>query len=234
MGWLSKACIANSEAVAREYSAHLRGTPLSVVYNSVALEPAEREMPSDTLWRQEGALRCVLVGRLQPQKGQEEAVRAMAALRELRVPAELLLVGDEDPEFRDYIDRLVGELDLTDRVHVHGFSEEPIQLMRSADVLLMCSRREAFGRVTVEAMKLGKPVVGARSGGTPELVKEGETGYLYTPGDAAELAARIRDLYVEPWICESMGAEGRRQADERFSPERYGADVESILHRVTP
>jgi glycosyltransferase involved in cell wall biosynthesis len=150
----------------------------------------------------------------------------------MEIPAELLLVGDADPGFLESINRLVHELDLTDRVHVSGFSEEPIQLMRSADVLLMCSRREAFGRVTVEAMKLGMPVVGARSGGTPEVVKEGETGYLYAPGDAVELASRIRDLHSEPSIRAAMGAEGRRQADERFSPERYAAEVEKILRRV--
>ena len=126
----------------------------------------------------------------------------------------------------------VRELGLADRVHVRGFSEEPTQLMNSADVFLMCSRREAFGRVTVEAMKLGKPVVGARSGGTPEIVKEGETGYLYSPGDPRELADRIRDLYADSSAREAMGAKGRQRADERFTLERYGAEVEDILRRV--
>lgn len=232
MGRLSKACIANSEAVAEEYAPHLGGTKLSVVYNPVSVESFESETPAEAPWRKEGTLRCILVGRLQPQKGQEEAVGAMAELRRMHVPAELLLLGDADPEFREYINRKVSEFDLTERVHVRGFSEEPIELMNSADVLLMCSRREAFGRVTVEAMKLGKPVVGARSGGTPEVVKDGETGYLYTPGNPRELAARIRDLYEDPSAREAMGAEGRRRADERFTLERYGAQVEEILRRV--
>jgi glycosyltransferase involved in cell wall biosynthesis len=232
MGWLSKACIANSRAVAEEHAPHLCGTKLSVVYNSVVLDPPRKETAIDAPWRREGALRCIVVGRLQPQKGQEDAVMAMAELRRMHVPAELLLLGDADSAFRAYMDRKVRELALTDCVHLHGFSENPMGLMRSADVLLMCSRREAFGRVTVEAMKLGKPVIGARSGGTPEIVKEGETGYLYAPGDPTELAARIRDLYANPRTREAMGAEGRRQADERFTPERYGAEVEDILRRV--
>jgi len=232
MGLLSKACIANSKAVAEEYTPYLGGTKLSVVYNPVALEPFGNATPTNAPWRLEGALRCVVVGRLQPQKGQEDAVGAMAELRRMDVPAELLLLGDADPEFCESIHRKVDELDLSDRVHVRGFSEEPIELMNSADVLLMCSRREAFGRVTVEAMRLGKPVVGARSGGTPEVVEEGETGYLYTPGDARELAARIRDLYVDPSAREAMGAKGRRRAEERFTLERYGAEVQDILRRV--
>ena len=78
MGLLSQACIANSKAVAEEYTPHVCGTPVSVVYNSVTLEPFEDEKPANAPWRREGALRCVLVGRLQPRKGHEDTIGAMA------------------------------------------------------------------------------------------------------------------------------------------------------------
>ena len=101
-----------------------------------------------------------------------------------------------------------------------------------ADVVLMCSRREAFGRVTVEGMKLGKPVIGTRSGGTPEIVQEGETGFLYAPGDAQELAAKIGHLYANRAVRDLMGATARVCARERFNQQKYGRDVENILRRV--
>ena len=104
--------------------------------------------------------------------------------------------------------------------------------MNTADVVLMCSRREAFGRVTVEGMKLGKPVIGTRSGGTPEIVQDTETGFLYAPGDAQELAARIGELYANRAVRDSMGAKACLCARKRFNQQVYGKEVENILQRV--
>jgi glycosyltransferase involved in cell wall biosynthesis len=114
-----------------------------------------------------------------------------------------------------------------------GHSDQPTPLMNTADVVLMCSRREAFGRVTVEGMKLGKPVIGTRSGGTPEIVIDGQTGYLYQPGDAKELAARIHYLHANRSVREAMGAHGRRHATAQFNQEKYATEVENVLKHVT-
>jgi glycosyltransferase involved in cell wall biosynthesis len=93
----------------------------------------------------------------------------------LKVPAELLLVGlGVESEYGQNLREFLEQHGLGDRVHMVGYSKHPLPLMQSADVVLVCARQEAFGRTTVEAMKLGKPVIGSRSGGTPELVQEGE------------------------------------------------------------
>jgi glycosyltransferase involved in cell wall biosynthesis len=113
-----------------------------------------------------------------------------------------------------------------------GFSDDPLSLINTVDVMLVCSRREAFGRSTVEGMKLGKPVIGARSGGTTEIVQEGETGLLYTPGDAQELATKIGYLYANRALCDSMGAKASLCARERFNQETYGREVDNVLRRV--
>jgi glycosyltransferase involved in cell wall biosynthesis len=81
-------------------------------------------------------------------------------------------------------------------------------------------------------MKLGKPVIGARSGGTTEIVQEGDTGLLYTPGDAKELATRISQLHANQALCDSMGAKASASARERFNQEVYGREVEDVLRRV--
>ena len=80
-------------------------------------------------------------------------------------------------------------------------------------------------------MKLAKPVIGTRSGGTPELVQEGETGFLYEPGDAQELATRIAYLSGNRSLCDSMGAKASLYARERFNQETYGREVEDVLRR---
>jgi glycosyltransferase involved in cell wall biosynthesis len=234
IGRLSSACIANSKAVAEEYRPYFAGTELTVVYNAVDMPMSGDETRAELPWRHEGAIRCALLGKWLPGKGLEDAVKAMVKVGRANVPAELLLLGGEiDTEYRRRIERIVEQNNLTDRVHMRGQIDNPMPLMSTADVVLVCSRREAFGRVTVEGMKLGKPVIGTRSGGTPEIVHEGETGFLYAPGDAQELAAKIGHLYANRGVRDSMGANARLSALERFNREKYGGDVENVLRRVS-
>lgn len=233
IGRLSAACIANSRAVADDYRPFLGGTELNVIYNSVEVPALEDKPLTDSPWRHDDAIRCAVVGTLAPGKGQEDAVKAMVHLSAMNVSAELLLVGrGVDSEYGQHINRLVEQHDLGDRVHVPGYSNDPLPLMKSADVVLVCSHREAFGRTTVEAMKLGKPVIGARSGGTTEIVQEGETGFLYKWGDAQELASKIGHLYANRALCDSIGAKASIRARERFNQEVYGREVEDVLRRV--
>ena len=113
-----------------------------------------------------------------------------------------------------------------------GYAENPFPFLQRADVVLMCSRYEAFGRVTVEAMKMGKPVVGARSGGTVKLIREGFNGLFYTPGANRELAEKIRYLHEHPDIAWQMGENGRQWAITYFTQAQYGKEVIAILQRL--
>jgi glycosyltransferase involved in cell wall biosynthesis len=195
---------------------------LSVVNQTVDVSPAAvraDKTPPET----EGRVRCVLVGQLHPGKGQEDAILAIGVLARERIPASLVLVGDGKKEHRESLIALVTRSNLGGRVMFVGHVENPRPHFQEADVVLVCSRSEAFGRVTVEGMKLGKPIIGTRSGGTPELVVEGETGLLYTPGNFRELAEKICLLRSHPEMARAMGREGRRLAEARFSEDRYPA-----------
>lgn len=230
---LSTVCIANSKAVAEAYRPFLAGTELHVVYNAAETPSIDASDNCVSPFQDQDAIRCILPGKYLPGKGQQDAVKAIAALRDMGVPAELLLVGQVlDPGYRQQIERLVAQLDLSDRVYVRGHSDNPVPLIDSADVLLMCSRREAFGRVTVEAMKLGKPVVGTRSGGTPEIIDDGETGLLYEPGDCLMLAQKIAQLYRNPSLREAMGREARMRGDLRFNRQAYGRGIARVIERA--
>jgi glycosyltransferase involved in cell wall biosynthesis len=105
--------------------------------------------------------------------------------------------------------------------------------MYKADVVLMCSRWEAFGRATVEAMLAGKPVIGtANSGGTAELIQDGITGLLYKAGDHDELANKIQFLYENPQEKLKLGAAARLWATGRFTQERYAKETFTLLSEV--
>jgi glycosyltransferase involved in cell wall biosynthesis len=99
------------------------------------------------------------------------------------------------------------------------FTQNPFPHVAGADLALMCSRGEGFGRVTVEAMKLGKPVIGARSGGTVELIRDGWNGFLYPLGDIEELGRRIHVLHRDRALLKEMGSHAREWSRETFNLE---------------
>jgi glycosyltransferase involved in cell wall biosynthesis len=225
---LSSACIVNSHAVAAKYGRSIGQAKLHVVDYAVDVAAVGRAAAD----RENGALRCVIVGTLTPSKRQEDAILAIRDLAAAGVPAELQIVGDGKREYAEHLRRLVADHGLGSRVRFLGHLEDPMPVVAAADVLLMCSLNEAFGRVTVEAMKAGKAVVGTRSGGTPELIREGETGLLYAPGNSSELADRIRHLHANPGLARSMGQRGKLLAARRFTRELYGGAILNILTRV--
>ncbi len=129
----------------------------------------------------------------------------------------------------DLIDVLVC---MGERVVMLGYRDELYESMFHADASLVCSRCEAFGRVTIEAMKLGRPVIGSNSGGTPELIDDHRTGLLYEPGNASDLTEKIRWMVDRPQDRLLMGANAARYARERFTLERYGHDFAVVLNDV--
>ncbi len=230
MDCLSTICIANSYAIAKKYRQFIEPSKVKVVYQSVSV-PQGISAEEVTVTPNTG-IKCVIVGALQEGKRQEEAILAIGELVHAGINAELLIVGDGNPKYRDYLQKLVSENELDRYVKFIGYVENPFPFVKSADVVLMCSRNEAFGRVTVEAMKIGKPVIGARSGGTIELIRDGFNGFLYTPGDYKELATKIKYLYEHPDVAQDMGYNGLQWATERFTQERYGEEVLTILQQL--
>jgi len=234
MDRLTSVFIANSHAVAREYARFIPAQKIKVVYQSVNIEvqssPGSEVFNKQTDKRPD--FRCVIVGNLQEGKRQEDAIRAIAELLNRGIRAELLIVGGGDPIYRKYLHNIVRENGLDNRVKFIGYVDNPIPFMQMADVVLMCSIYEAFGRVTIEAMKVGKPVIGARSGGTVELIRDGFNGLLYTPGDYKELAEKIKYLYDHRDVALQMGEKCRRWAMEQFTEEVYAERVLTILREV--
>lgn len=229
---LSSVCIVNSYAVAQKYQRYITSSKLKVVYYSMNLAQrlSAREVAPAAQYG--NGIRCIIVGALRKGKKQEDAIQAIGKLVRGGIKASLLIVGPADPRYATHLYDLVTKNKLDEYVKFVSCVENPFPLMQSADVVLMCSRREAFGRVTVEAMLAGKPVIGARSGGTIELIRDGFNGLLYTPGDYEELAEKIKYLYEHLDEARQMGENGLRWAEKRFTEERYGEEMLSVLKQL--
>jgi glycosyltransferase involved in cell wall biosynthesis len=222
---LSRLCLANSECVAAKYREALRPTEIRVVYQGVRLDDADG---GAELGPPRG-LRCVAVGSLHAGKRQDEAIEALGRLAGRGRDAELLVVGRGDPGYERELRALVARLGLGERVRFLGQLDSAGPAIRSAHVVVNCSRNEAFGRVTVEGMLAGKPVVGSRSAGTAELIRDGVTGLLYEPGDVAGLAAILERLIDDPAEGQRLGAAARAWATARFAEQRFGDELLACL-----
>ena len=227
VNFLSQACIVNSKAVAQKYEQWIAPAKLRVVYQAVNVTPGDA-----TLIFPATHFRCIIVGALTAGKRQEDAIRAIAELVRTGVKVELLIVGDGDPQYREYLAEIVTKNQIEPYVKFYGYADNPFPLMQSADVVLVCSKCEAFGRVTVEGMRAGKPIIGTRSGGTQELIRDGFNGLLYTAGDERELAQKIRYICDRPDLAQRMGENGKQWAAEQFNQARYGKEIYLLLRQV--
>lgn len=111
------------------------------------------------------------------------------------------------------------------RFQFSGHVSDPARIMTEIDILVHPAENESFGRIAVEAMAAGLPVVGVRGGGIGEIVVDGETGLLATPNNADDLAAKIRQLIDSPELCGKFGAGGRARAESLYSIEAYASGV---------
>jgi glycosyltransferase involved in cell wall biosynthesis len=114
----------------------------------------------------------------------------------------------------------IGHVQFTGRVG----DDELDQAYARCDVFVAPSRFESFGLVFVEAMRVGKAVIGCHAGGMPEVVSDGVNGLLVEPGDTDGLAQAILRLVQDPVLRASMGAAGHRLFEERFTARRMAED----------
>jgi colanic acid/amylovoran biosynthesis glycosyltransferase len=163
-------------------------------------------------------LEILTVGRLVPVKGQELLIEAVAELAGRGRPVRLRIVGD-GPR-REALGRLATQLGIEDRVQFAGAvgQEEIYSHYRDSDVFALTSFAEGLPVVLVEAMATGIPVVAPRITGIPELVQEGASGLLFTPGRMDELAGALLSLgALSKKEREQMGLTGRSRVEAEFA-----------------
>lgn len=171
--------------------------------------------------------RLACVGRLSEQKGQELLVMAVASLRDRGIDVEVVLVGDG--EMRDDIERLVAELGVGDRVVITGWqsSAEVRSTLLESRALVLASFAEGLPVVLMEAMALGRPALSTYVAGIPELLDDGESGWLFTPGDVDALTMAIeRCLAASP---EELAAMGERARERVLASHDIDVEVDRLI-----
>ncbi|AGP33320.1 glycosyltransferase [Sorangium cellulosum] len=158
------------------------------------------------------------VGRISPEKGQRSLVEAFAAVARADPRAALVLVGDGPDEAAVRAD--VAARGLGDRARLLGLRRDGAQLIGALDVLALPSRTEGLPNVVLEAFAYGTPVVASAVGGVPELVLDGETGWLVPPGRPDALARALLDALARPEEAGARATRARARLLSRFTAER--------------
>jgi glycosyltransferase involved in cell wall biosynthesis len=228
----AQAVVANSQATAAAYrDAGGKNRRLTVIPNGFKPFPLQSGFSMLPSRKQNGTLKAEfpivgLFGRITPWKGQHVFIKALAELTEVHG----LIVGEalftnEDRRYSQKLRDLAVELGIADRIHFTGFRSEIHPLLLSVDVVVHCSTSpEPFGRVIVEAMLAGRPVVVTRAGGPTEIVTNNQTGLLVEPGNSHALADAIQRLLDNRDLASEMGRAAQRDAEQRFRLDR-------ILHQ---
>ena len=232
ISWMSDVVLVNSRAVQEYYARYIAPERLRRVDQAVTVEGCADEVRPLVSRGQTRPLRLVQIGRVEEGKGQMDSVLALGYLIRSGLLAELTLQGPGEPGYLARVRETIAQQGLEPYVRLPGYAGDVASIIRAADIILVCSRAEAFGRVTIEAMKLGKPVVGARSGATPDLIEENFNGVLYTPGDHRELAGKIELLIRTPGLTRQMTENACRWAREKFSLKQYAEQVFKVLTAV--
>ena len=172
-------------------------------------------------------------GRLVQQKGVDVLLQAMATIRRDLPAARLIIVGDGPGRAR--IERLIGALSLGESVSMPGHIEHPAldTVLGTAWAQAVPSRSpEPSANVISEAMMRGTAVVGPNIGGTPEMVRDGVTGFLVPACDAAALAGRLVDVLGNRTLAERMGAAGRNVALTELTTDRMIDRFEAVYRTL--
>ena len=247
--WLSRSLrgfICISQAVERhERRLGGRVDPSWVVYNGLDL--AEFDQFGDGARTRDGCRDVQLsipigdqmvgcVGRLVAWKGQRVFLRALARLRPRYPSLRGLIVGAPEADGAQYAQELMEltrQLGLEGEVTFAGFRQDISHLLRAMDVLVHASTApEPFGRVIIEGMAAGAPVIGTNAGAVPEIIEDKVTGLLVPPGDEEAMAEAIAWVLDHPQERQAMCKAARCNVELKFTTAKYVQGVERVYEEI--
>jgi glycosyltransferase involved in cell wall biosynthesis len=233
-------CIGISQAISESIVAF--GVPrerVTTIHNPVSLEPyqttaAVRESIRSRHGLHPEHLVVAVFGRLTAWKGQLELLQALAPILGDCPELRIMIVGDEsDSDAREYgqgIRAFADAPEHRDRVVLTGYQHDVAGYYGASDIVVHCSREpEPFGRVVIEGMASGKPVVAMNEGGPPEIIAHDVDGLLVAPRDDAAMRVAIVRLRNDPALRARLGEAGRTTVATRFTPRAAAVHFLSAL-----
>lgn len=238
-------CVARSEAIRDGFLGprpFLSQDQLPVVYSGVdttrftpSKQPEERMKANIPL----DAPVVAMIARFQRVKGHYTFLAMARCILEMLPNAHFLIAGEDtfgvarDADYRQQvIENIQADSQLREHVHLLGFRADVEHVLQAADVVVCPSEFESYGKVNLEAMACGVPVVSTNKGGPSETVKDGETGYLIEAGDVDGFAQAVLSLLQNPQQRAQLGKQARAWVEEHFSAKQMVKQYEETFERL--
>ncbi|MBQ6886187.1 MAG: glycosyltransferase family 4 protein [Lachnospiraceae bacterium] len=218
------------------FSADIRQDLCQVIYNGIA-ETYLIDKYSSILDKKEKSrienVRFLIAGNFHRNKRHDLVIQAFYILQRRGYKNfKLIIAGaiaaNKDSQNYEQGLRKMAEEKIPDKVEFRGFVEDMISLRKCTDVEIVASNLEAFGRVTAEAMMASNPVIGSKSGATPELIEEGKNGLLFEQGNAEDLADKIEFFLKNTVAIQEYGSVAYAYAKEHFVSKKNTENVENL------
>jgi glycosyltransferase involved in cell wall biosynthesis len=170
------------------------------------------------------------IGRMTAVKRTDDVLVAFKELRDSGVDAMLCMVGDGPDRLQ--LERRAHELGIMREVLFLGYQEEVASFYAAFDALVLPSSNEGTPVSVIEALAAERPVVATRVGGVPDVVRDGEDGFLVEAGETGDLADRLEQLARDPELRERMGRRGRERVLPRYAVDRLVEDVDELYRSL--
>ena len=241
--------VANSAYIARQFDGLPLRQPVRVIHNPVDLgkfDPAraDRAAARRELGLDEGTVALAVVAQLTPWKGQDDAIRALAGLRASGRDATLLLAGSakfagagtqfDNRAYERELHELAASLGVEERVRFLGERGDVPRVLAATDLLLLPSWQEAFGRIAIEAMAMGVPVVATETGGPAEIVRPGVDGLLLAARQPRLWTEKLGPLVDSGETRARMGRSGRERARDFSVPVHVEQMLDAYRQLTSP
>jgi glycosyltransferase involved in cell wall biosynthesis len=211
---MNNCIIANSHATARRFGSRWKNK-IAVVHNGVDIEWLVDSSVKKPDFISENWKVIISVARVSRWKRHDIVLKAFEKVAMQEPSAHLFFIGGKDieePDWWDYLQMSTQESRYSDRIHWVGKVSDVRPWYKAAHLLVLGSENEPFGRVLIEAMACAVPVVATRSGGVPEIVRHGQDGFLFAPGNAEEMANAMKKILKDENLRERFLQFAQRRA----------------------
>lgn len=227
----SNSVIVASKILIEKYKKFIDSNKLKLIPFQNIKKPNINEKPLWPMQINKKYLKVIIIGSIQENKNQIMAIDALYELKKVGVKnIQLLIMGTGNEIYLSKLHNRVSEYKIENQVSFLGYINNPYPYILSSDCLLVLSNFESFGRVTVEAMFCEKIIIASNnSGGTSDLIKDGDTGLLYTKGSLSDLVEKISYVYKNKNVAKKIGKRAS-EFSKRFSqPDGYYEKLNKLI-----
>ncbi|HAT4202275.1 TPA: glycosyltransferase family 4 protein [Clostridium perfringens] len=222
----SNKIIAISKSIMKKFEGNFDCKKLKLIYNGVENNYIINRISDKNNFS------ILLAGAIKKSKGQKQAILAVEQLIKKGYNIKLILAGNIEDCYGENLKDYVKKNKIDKNIEFLGFTNELNKIRKNIDIELVCSKKEAFGRVTVEAMMSGNAVIGSNTGATKELIIDGYNGVLYKEGNIEDLKNKIEYLILNEDKRKKMGVNGREFVLENFTADINAKNIYKVYKEL--